>query len=164
MIESKIICPNCSTEIKLTESLAAPLIEATRKEYEAKIAQKEQGISKRETNLKVQLKALEEAKEAIDEQKWAACIYYSYSSMVNTAKALLTAEKTKTNTHNSIIKDFNTYFIANGRIALNSSFEDLVLQLNQNEPNETFAKSYLLDAEKFLNKVESYRKFELIHA
>jgi sulfite reductase (ferredoxin) len=107
---------------------------------------------------------IKNAKEAIDEQKWAACIYYSYSSMVNTAKALLTAEKTKTNTHNSIIKDFNTYFIANGRIALNSSFEDLVLQLNQNEPNETFAKSYLLDAEKFLNKVESYRKFELIHA
>ncbi len=107
---------------------------------------------------------IKNAKEAIDEQKWAACIYYSYSSMVNTAKALLTAEKTKTNTHNSIIKDFNTYFIANGRIALNSSFEDLVLQLNQNEPNETFAKSYLLDAEKFLNKVESYRKLELIHA
>lgn len=107
---------------------------------------------------------IKNAKGAINEQKWAASIYYSYSSMVNTAKALLTAEKTKTNTHNSIIKDFNTYFIANGRIALNSSFEDLVLQLNQNEPNETFAKSYLLDAEDFLNKVESYRKLELIHA
>ena len=107
---------------------------------------------------------IKNAKESISEQKWAASIYYSYSSMVNTAKALLTAEKTKTNTHNSIIKDFNTYFIANGRITLNSSFEDLVLQLNKNEPNETFAKSYLADAEEFLNKVESYRKLELIHA
>ena len=107
---------------------------------------------------------IKNAKEAISEQKWAASIYYSYSSMVNTAKALLTAEKTKTNTHNSIIKDFNTYFIANSRITLNSSFEDLVLQLNKNEPNETFAKSYLADAEEFLNKVESYRKLELIHA
>ncbi len=107
---------------------------------------------------------IKNAKEAISEQKWAASIYYSYSSMVNTAKALLTVEKTKTNTHNSIIKDFNTYFIANGRITLNSSFEDLVLQLNKNEPNETFAKSYLADAEEFLNKVESYRKLELIHA
>ena len=104
------------------------------------------------------------AKEDITEQKWAASIYYSYSSMVNTAKALLTAQKTKTNTHNSIIKDFNTYFIANGRIALNSSFEDLVLQLNKNEPNETFAKSYLADAVEFLNKVEAYRKLELTHA
>ena len=107
---------------------------------------------------------IKNAKEAISEQKWAASIYYSYSSMVNAAKALLTAQNTKTNTHNSIIKDFNTYFIENGRIPVNSSFEDLVLQLNQNEPNETFAKSYLLDAEEFLNKVESYRKLELIHA
>jgi len=68
MIEPTITCPNCSTEIKLTESLAAPLIEATRKEYEAKITQKEQDVSKRETNLKAQLKALEEAREAIEEQ------------------------------------------------------------------------------------------------
>lgn len=107
---------------------------------------------------------IKNAKEAINEQKWAASIYYSYSSMVNTAKALLTAEKTKTNTHNSIIKDFNAYFIANGRITLNSSFEDLVLQLNKNEPNESFSKSYLADAEEFLNKVESFRKLELINA
>ena len=35
--EPTIICPNCSTEIKLTESLAAPLIQTVRKEYEAKI-------------------------------------------------------------------------------------------------------------------------------
>ena len=104
------------------------------------------------------------AEEAITDQKWAASIYYSYSSMVNTAKALLTAEKTKTNTHSSIIKDFNTYFIANGRIELKSSFEDLVLQLNKNEPTETFAKKYLAEAKEFLNKAESYRKLELIHA
>ncbi|MGB5268993.1 MAG: nitrite/sulfite reductase [Eudoraea sp.] len=106
---------------------------------------------------------IKNSKEAISEQKWAASIYYSYSSMVNTAKALLTAEKTKTNTHNSIIKDFNIHFIENDRIALNSSFEDLVLQINQNEPSEAFAKSYLTDAKDFLNKVESYRKLELTH-
>ena len=68
MIEPTITCPNCSTEIKLTESLAGPLIEATRKEYEARIAQKEQDVSKRETNVKAQMKALEKAKEAVDEQ------------------------------------------------------------------------------------------------
>ena len=107
---------------------------------------------------------IKNAKEAINMQKWSASIYYSYSSMVNTAKALLTAEKTKTNTHTSIIKDFNIHFIENGRIALNSSFEDLVLQLNKNEPSEAFAISYLTDAENFLNKVESYRKLELTHA
>ena len=30
MTEPTIICPNCETEIKLTESLAAPLIASTR--------------------------------------------------------------------------------------------------------------------------------------
>ena len=59
---------------------------------------------------------------------------------------------------------FNTYFIANGRIKLKSSFQDLVLQLNKNEPTETFPKKYLADAEEFLNKAESCRKLELIHA
>lgn len=68
MIEPTITCPNCATEIKLTESLAAPLIAATRKEYEAKIALKEQDVSKREAALKAQQKAIEEAQESIDSQ------------------------------------------------------------------------------------------------
>ncbi len=68
MIEPTITCPNCSTEIKLTESLAAPLIEATKKEYEAKIAVTEQAVAKREAALKEQQKAIDEAKSTIDEQ------------------------------------------------------------------------------------------------
>jgi hypothetical protein len=68
MIEPTITCPNCATEIKLTESLAAPLIEATRKEYEAIISLKEQDVSKREAALKAQQKAVEEARQTIDEQ------------------------------------------------------------------------------------------------
>ena len=43
MTEPTIICPNCKIEIKLNESLAAPLIEATRKQYEQQLAQKEWG-------------------------------------------------------------------------------------------------------------------------
>lgn len=34
MTEPTIICPNCRTEIKPTESLAAPLLEATRRDFE----------------------------------------------------------------------------------------------------------------------------------
>ena len=41
MNEPTIICPNCKTEIKLNESLAAPLIEATKRDYEQRIANKE---------------------------------------------------------------------------------------------------------------------------
>ena len=38
MAEPTIVCPKCSTEIKLTESLAAPLVEAVKKEYKEKLA------------------------------------------------------------------------------------------------------------------------------
>ncbi len=68
MIEPIIICPNCSIEIKVTESLAAPLIQATRKKYETKIAEKEADVSKREAALRGQQKAVADAKKAIDEQ------------------------------------------------------------------------------------------------
>src|SRR5262249_2950903 len=68
LVEPTITCPSCSTEIKLTESLAAPLIQATRAEYEAKIVQKERDVSAREVVLKDQQKAIEQARNAIDEQ------------------------------------------------------------------------------------------------
>ena len=41
MTEQTIVCPNCKTEFKLTESLAAPLIEAVRRQYEQQITQKD---------------------------------------------------------------------------------------------------------------------------
>lgn len=68
MSEPTIHCPNCATEIKLTESLAAPLIQATRQEYESKLAQKEADVSKREAALKAQQRSLEDAQKTVDEQ------------------------------------------------------------------------------------------------
>lgn len=68
MSEPTISCPSCQTEIKLTESLAAPLLQATRKELEAKIAAKDADIAKREDAIKAQQKALEDQRKAIDEQ------------------------------------------------------------------------------------------------
>ncbi len=61
MSEPTIVCPSCKSEIKLTESLAAPLIEATRRQYEQKIATKDAEVAQREA-------ALEKAQEAFDEQ------------------------------------------------------------------------------------------------
>ena len=43
MTEPTITCPSCKSEIKLAELLAAPLIEATRKQFEQQLAQKEWG-------------------------------------------------------------------------------------------------------------------------
>ncbi|MFX0557452.1 HEPN domain-containing protein [Maribacter sp. CXY002] len=107
---------------------------------------------------------IQNAEENLNAGKWAASIYHSYSSMVNSAKALLTAEKTKVNTHNSIIKDFDTFFVASNKLELGRSFEELVLQLNKNEPTEAFAKTYLEDAKGFLNTIGDFRNQELVEA
>lgn len=65
--EPTIICPNCRTEIKLTESLAAPLIEATRNEYEKKLAKKDADISAREKLLRDGEAALTKARESVED-------------------------------------------------------------------------------------------------
>lgn len=68
MDEPLIVCPNCATKIKLTESLAAPLIQAMRQEYESKLTQKEQEVLRREAAIKVQQHAMEQAKQTLDQQ------------------------------------------------------------------------------------------------
>ncbi len=68
MTEPTITCPRCKTEIKLTESLAAPLIETTRRDYEQRMAQKEAESVKREVGIQEREVALAKAQETINEQ------------------------------------------------------------------------------------------------
>src|SRR5438046_966808 len=68
MIDLTITCPNCKTEIKLTESLAAPLLESTRQQCEQKIAEKEADVVKREAGIREKELAIKEAKETIDQE------------------------------------------------------------------------------------------------
>lgn len=68
MTEPIIICPNCKTEIKLTESLAAPLLESTRRDYEKRLAQKDADVAKREAGLREREEAIAKAKEQLEEQ------------------------------------------------------------------------------------------------
>jgi len=68
MLDPTIICPNCKAEIKLTESLAAPLIESTRQRYEQRIADKDTEVAKREAAIRDQQAALVKAQETLDEQ------------------------------------------------------------------------------------------------
>lgn len=68
MAEPTIICPTCKTEIKLTESLAAPLIEASRREFEQRLAKKDADIAKREEALRLSEDELSRKRETIDEE------------------------------------------------------------------------------------------------
>jgi hypothetical protein len=68
MSEPRIVCPHCKTEIKLTESLAAPLVAETRKEFEQQLASKEAGFAKRESALRQTQEGLAKAREMIDDE------------------------------------------------------------------------------------------------
>ena len=68
MTGPQIVCPKCNTSIKLTDSLAAPLIAKTRKQFEQQVADRELEFTKRESNLRKTQKALAEARETIDDE------------------------------------------------------------------------------------------------
>src|SRR5436309_3080304 len=68
MAEPTIVCPKCKNEIKLTESLAAPLVESTRREYEQRLAQKDLDLAARENSLRQGEATLSRAKEGLESQ------------------------------------------------------------------------------------------------
>jgi len=68
MAEPTVVCPQCKSEIKLTESLAAPLLESIKRDYEHRLAQKDADIAKREKTLHEHEAALQKQKESLDEQ------------------------------------------------------------------------------------------------
>ncbi len=66
--EPTIICPKCKAEIKLTESLAAPLVESIRLDYEKRLTQKDADMARRETTLREREAAMAKARESLDDQ------------------------------------------------------------------------------------------------
>ncbi len=68
MSDPIITCPNCHAAIHLTESLAAPLLAATRQQFQQQLAQKDEAISQREQAIRQQEQLLLEAKRNVDQQ------------------------------------------------------------------------------------------------
>jgi hypothetical protein len=68
MAEPTVVCPQCKSEIKLTESLAAPLLESIRRDYEKRLTQKDADIAKREKTLHEREASLHKQKESLDDQ------------------------------------------------------------------------------------------------
>jgi len=98
---------------------------------------------------------IENATEAFKLNQFADSIYYAYTSLVNTAKALLLTKDKTTNTQAGIISEFETLFA--DEIVLESSFSDLVYQIQQKEPTKEFAQKYLKDAQLFYEKATELR-------
>jgi sulfite reductase (ferredoxin) len=98
------------------------------------------------------------AKEAYADGRWADAIYHSYNTFVSSAKALLLDKGINSSTQTGVIKEFDLNYVSTGLVSLPVSFNDLVLQINQNEPSETFATTYLQSAEEFLNDMKVNRE------
>jgi sulfite reductase (ferredoxin) len=102
------------------------------------------------------------AKEALDKKLYADSIYHSYSSMINTAKALLLTNDIRPSTQIQTLNDFQQHFVATGAFTFTDSFKEYALRINKNEPTETFAITYLSDAKKFLEDVFAFRNSEKV--
>ena len=61
MVQPVIVCPHCQKEIRLTESLAAPLVEQI-------LADKDSEVAKREAEVRKQEKAIAEAEKTVDDR------------------------------------------------------------------------------------------------
>ena len=90
MTEPTITCPACKAEIKLTESLAAPLIESTRRQFEQKLAQKDNDIAKREQAMREKEKQLVEDKRKLDDQ-----VADQVAAQLKAERARIIAEESK---------------------------------------------------------------------
>jgi hypothetical protein len=66
--EQNITCPKCGVQIKLTESLAAPLVEAVRVQYEKKLKEQDKAIGEREAAVRRDAEELERKAESLDAQ------------------------------------------------------------------------------------------------
>jgi sulfite reductase (ferredoxin) len=103
------------------------------------------------------------AEDSLNEAQFSDSIYYSYTSLVNTAKALLISENIKTNTQAGIIKSFQEHFIDTKKIEMNPSFENVVYQIKNKKPTKIFANSYLSDSKSFYKKATIFRKKSVSH-
>jgi len=101
---------------------------------------------------------LQWAGEAFEGKAWSDAIYHSYSVFVNTAKALLLDKGVNSSTQIGILREFDANYVENGEVQLPSAFNELVLQINKNEPSEEFAISYLNQATEFYKQMKAKRE------
>jgi sulfite reductase (ferredoxin) len=99
--------------------------------------------------------------EAFQGQAWSDSIYHSYSAFVIGAKALLLSKDVACNSQHQIIESFEEHWVATKAFALESSFAELALQINKEEPSEAFAKRYLAQARAFVRQVQDVRETQL---
>lgn len=68
MSDATIHCPHCTGEIKLTESLAAPMLAASRTEFEKRLREKDAQVLQRESELQAREQSILQQQAKLQEQ------------------------------------------------------------------------------------------------
>ncbi len=110
------------------------------------------------TIIKDATERLASAKEEFANGYLPEAAYYSYSSFVIGAKALLLADDIKCNTQNGILNDFQEHFVDTQKFAYQGNFKQKVLELKENKPTQEFVEYFMAEAESFLKDVIEYRE------
>jgi sulfite reductase (ferredoxin) len=101
---------------------------------------------------------LEWSQENLDKKAYADGIYNAYSAFVHAAKGLLLQTGVQCNTQTGILKDFDIHFTQSGLYTESNSLKETVLQMNDSEPSEEFANSYLQQAKNFVTYARNFRE------
>jgi sulfite reductase (ferredoxin) len=101
------------------------------------------------------------AYEAQEKGVFADAIYHAHNAMVSGAKAMLLTKEINPSTQFHILQEFDKNFVESGEIAFDGSFREHVLQINQHEPDASFARDYIQSAADFLGLIKRLRGEEL---
>lgn len=104
---------------------------------------------------------IENAKISFENEVYSSAVYHAYTSLVNSAKAMILSENKQTNTQAEIIRQFDELFTVTGKVVLDSSFAEIVYQIKKQAPTRAFAIQYIRNAEQFLKTVKAYRDREV---
>jgi sulfite reductase (ferredoxin) len=93
---------------------------------------------------------------AFEDQRWSDAIYHAFSGQIRAAKAILTTKNAATNSHESIIQSFDTYFpdYSNEK---GITFLQNIDKINKEEPSENFASTYLNISKESIHWIKNQR-------
>ena len=96
------------------------------------------------------------AENSLKEGKPGDAVYHAYAAQIRAAKALLTAKNVSVNSHESIIKAFDTHF-PDFNTEFGTSFEALIDKNRTDKLTFLFAENYLDTASNTIKWIKNQR-------
>ncbi len=96
------------------------------------------------------------ALNALSENRLSDAVYHAYNGRIRAAKALLTANEQKTNSHNTIIDGFDVQF-PHFKESNGVTFKAGIKNFTQKSPDASFAKNFIQETQSFIAWVKKER-------